>query len=71
VGHPLNPPDHLGPLAMPLTPDPSNEMHGEAASSCTATIRATIKAHRRLHHHAAVDAPAVSGASDRTLEVTP
>lgn len=28
IGDPLNPPDHLGPLAMPLHPDPFNEMYG-------------------------------------------
>src|ERR1039458_5150701 len=26
IGEPLEPPDHLGPLAMPLTPNPANEM---------------------------------------------
>ena len=28
IGDPKEPPDHLGPLAMPLTPHPSNNMHG-------------------------------------------
>ena len=31
IGAPLDPPDHLGPLAMPLKPDPSNDMHGRGA----------------------------------------
>jgi hypothetical protein len=30
IGEPLEPPDHLGPLAMPLTPDPANEMFGRS-----------------------------------------
>jgi hypothetical protein len=30
IGAPLDPPDHLGPLAMPLTPDPANEMFGRS-----------------------------------------
>ena len=28
IGPPHEPIDHLGPVAMPLTPDPSNEMYG-------------------------------------------
>ena len=28
IGGPHSPPDHLGPLAMPLIPDPSNQMFG-------------------------------------------
>lgn len=31
IGAPLDPPDHLGPLAMPLTPAPANEMFGRSA----------------------------------------
>lgn len=31
IGDPLDPPDHLGPLAMPLTPDAGNEMFGRSA----------------------------------------
>jgi hypothetical protein len=27
----VNPPDHLGPVALPLTPDPGNEMFGRSA----------------------------------------
>ena len=30
VGEPHEPADHLGPLAMPLTPDPANEMFGRS-----------------------------------------
>jgi len=30
IGEPLDPPDHLGTLAMPLTPDPANEMFGRS-----------------------------------------
>ena len=28
IGPPHNPPDHLGPLALPLVPDPGNTMFG-------------------------------------------
>ena len=28
IGAPHNPPDHLGPLALPLYPDPGNTMFG-------------------------------------------
>jgi type VI secretion system (T6SS) effector TldE1-like protein len=31
IGPPKDPIDHLGPLAMPLTPDPANEMFGRSA----------------------------------------
>jgi len=31
IGDPLDPPDHLGPIAMPLTPSPANEMFGRSA----------------------------------------
>jgi hypothetical protein len=31
IGDPLDPPDHLGPLAMPLTPDVGNCMFGRSA----------------------------------------
>lgn len=31
IGPPKSPPDHLGPLAMPLTPKPGNDAHGRSA----------------------------------------
>ena len=31
IGSPLDPPDHLGSLAMPLTPEPSTEVFGRSA----------------------------------------
>lgn len=31
IGDPLDPPDHLGPVAMPLTPDAGNEMFGRGS----------------------------------------
>lgn len=31
IGPARRPVDHLGPLAMPLAPDPDNEMHGRSA----------------------------------------
>ena len=31
IGEPLDPPDHLGPLAMPLTPSTTNVMFGRSA----------------------------------------
>ena len=31
IGAALNPPDHLGPLAMPLTPEPGTNAHGRSA----------------------------------------
>jgi Protein of unknown function (DUF2778) len=31
IGAPKDPPDHLGPIAMPLTPAPGNAAHGRSA----------------------------------------
>lgn len=31
IGPPKDPPDHLGPVAMPLTPAPGNTAHGRSA----------------------------------------
>jgi hypothetical protein len=31
IGDPKDPPDFLGPLAMPLTPDPTNQMFGRGS----------------------------------------
>jgi hypothetical protein len=72
VGHPLNPPDHLGPLAMPLTPDPSNEMHGRSGFF----MHGDNSRHDQSASEGCIIMPQltrlnVSSASDRTLEVTP
>jgi len=71
IGDPLDPPDHLGPLAMPLTPDPANEMfdrseffiHGDNQEMNRSASNGCII----LDHTARA---AIAAGSDRMLTVT-